>query len=419
MDDPTTAESIFAALGGFGAGLQGQGAQYLAAQDKRKQTLMEMDEKRRQALLTDFRRTLLDVKAGEYGKATQRIQNRLSDLKALGADDVSDTAQLAQLSSEGRWDELETELQGFDDRAVSEGLLDAMPQDKYIGKEGANAIYQGKDGPYVKPIEGLDPAAIPNAAGVQEFDYLTEGLSPDEVEKARRIKLGLAPRAVAASPTVIDIGGVKYNYDPTTKETTLIDINGNTVTKESVGESEGYIAASKKAGEQAIKMSGEAIEQIPTVRKSIATIDEAITALKQGANTGVISDYIPSFKASTLLFKNAANKMGLDVVAGTTFGALSAGELKVAMETAVPPLDEPEMMFYLERKRKAQQKLADELEKAAIYLGIPGNTPAGFMEMRRNEARAGKDSEQKKANEDIPDSAPAKRVKFLGLEPVN
>jgi len=67
-------------------------------------------------------------------------------------------------------------------------------------------------------------------AGLNEFRALTAGLTPEEQENARRIKLGLAPRAVtgAARTLTVDIDGVptQVNFDPTTKTITPATVNG-------------------------------------------------------------------------------------------------------------------------------------------------------------------------------------------------
>lgn len=128
MEEPTTADRIFAALGGFGAGVNGRGAQYLKAQSDRQQTLMEMEEKRRNALLTDMRKTRLDLEAGRYGPASQRMQNRLGDLKSLNADDVSHTTAVNQAIQEGRYDEAINDIKTLEEYAIAEGALEPLAQ---------------------------------------------------------------------------------------------------------------------------------------------------------------------------------------------------------------------------------------------------------------------------------------------------
>ena len=146
------------------------------------------------------------------------------------------------------------------------------------------------------------------------------------------------------------------------------------------------VEGSKAAGKAAIEQSGKAIESLAAVNKNIANIDEGIAALDSGAKAGAVQSYFPSITKASVELDNVMNRMGLDVVSGTTFGALSAGELKFARDTAVPKnLNEKDLKDWFVKKKSVQGKLAKELESAAIYLGKPGNTPAGYLEFRRNQ----------------------------------
>jgi hypothetical protein len=74
------------------------------------------------------------------------------------------------------------------------------------------------------------------------------------------------------------------------------------------------------------------------------------------------------------------NRLGLDVISSVTFGALSEGEMSLAMETAVPRnLDEGALREWLLDKKAAQEKAAEALYQAAVYLGKPGNTLAKWL----------------------------------------
>lgn len=145
------------------------------------------------------------------------------------------------------------------------------------------------------------------------------------------------------------------------------------------------IEGGKAAGKSAIEKSDKAIESLGSVRKNMTNIDDAIAAIDAGAESGVIASRFPSITAASVELDNVRSRMGLDVISGTTFGALSAGELKFALDSAVPKnLSPPDLKNWLIKKKDAQQKLAQELEDAAIYLGKPGNTPAGYLEFKRN-----------------------------------
>lgn len=129
------------------------------------------------------------------------------------------------------------------------------------------------------------------------------------------------------------------------------------------------------------QISKNSFEQLKNVKSSISTINEAIKAIDDGAESGIIDKYLPSFKESTIALENAAQRMGLDVVSATTFGALSEGELRLAMDTAMPPNLQPkELRTWLTNRKKAKNKLANELTKMAITLGKGKTTIAEYLE---------------------------------------
>lgn len=129
------------------------------------------------------------------------------------------------------------------------------------------------------------------------------------------------------------------------------------------------------------KLSKDSFDQLKGVKQQISTINEAITAIDKGASAGFFAKYMPSFRESTIALENAAQRMGLDVISATTFGALSEGELKLAMDTAMPKNLKPkELKTWLTERRTAKRKLANELSKMAITLGKGKTTVAEYLE---------------------------------------
>lgn len=107
---------------------------------------------------------------------------------------------------------------------------------------------------------GLDKEQAP--AGVREFESMTSGLSEEEKQKARRISLGLDPRATGSA-------------DITTATTGLTDV---------VAESKGKIAGSVEGGKQTekgnvtraqefVNRGVAAAEGLPTVNRSLELLD--------------------------------------------------------------------------------------------------------------------------------------------------
>ncbi|MEH6451279.1 MAG: hypothetical protein V7765_21640, partial [Oleispira sp.] len=155
-------------------------------------------------------------------------------------------------------------------------------------------------------------------------------------------------------------------------------------TLEAQNELEGEVAAGVISQKEAANASIAAFDKIEAINEKIGLYDEGIALIDSGAGSGRIEKMLPSFKAASIKLDNLANRLGLDVVGNTTFGALSAGELAMAMSTALPTgLDGPELREWLVEKKEVQEKLSDYLESAAIYLGTPGNTKVGWIKKKK------------------------------------
>jgi hypothetical protein len=150
------------------------------------------------------------------------------------------------------------------------------------------------------------------------------------------------------------------------------------------------IAGATEQGKQSVIASGKAFETLAKVGQSIANIDDAILQIDNGANTGPIISMLPSFTAASVNLDNVQRRMGLDVIGNVTFGALSKGELDLALATALPTkLDPVSLKNWLTTKKLAQQKLARYVSKAAIYLGTPGNTVASWAKLQKGNTGQG------------------------------
>jgi len=156
-------------------------------------------------------------------------------------------------------------------------------------------------------------------------------------------------------------------------------------TNQAEAETGAAAAAAGESGKQAVEMSGAAWEQANTLASSIGTIDEAIAAIDAGGRAGAVDRFIPSITKASASLQNAMDRMGLDIIQATTFGALSEGELRLAMETAVPRnLDEPQLREWLAAKREANQKAMDMMIDAAEFLGKPGGTLPKWIAKNRD-----------------------------------
>ena len=130
-------------------------------------------------------------------------------------------------------------------------------------------------------VEGL-------TAGEREFQSMTEGLTPEQANLARRIKLGLDPRAVTRADTIVSIGGVPHIFNEQTNSMIPVRVDGSQVTPESVassfqtveeGKTQGSGTGTGKAARisQRIEFGTDASKAIPTLRRSLALLDTVST----------------------------------------------------------------------------------------------------------------------------------------------
>jgi hypothetical protein len=154
-------------------------------------------------------------------------------------------------------------------------------------------------------------------------------------------------------------------------------------------------STSTAAGAAAIARSEKYFDRVDAARSTIAGIDDAIAAIDAGASTGTLMQYLPSLRESSKQLDAAGRRMGLDVVGSVTFGALSEGELALAMATALPTnMEPPQLREWLVNRKGAQTKLAGYLESAAIYLGMEDengkpHTVASWNKMQKDKRERG------------------------------
>lgn len=146
----------------------------------------------------------------------------------------------------------------------------------------------------------------------------------------------------------------------------------------------GAAEGAKDLGKATIAAGTAAWEGYGKLQTSLGNIDEAISAIDSGAKSGLVYSMLPSVTQASASLENAMNRMGLDVIGSVTFGALSEGEMRLAMSTAVPQnLAPADLRNWLVRRRDAQAKTAEMLADAAQFLTVPGNTINGWIEKNR------------------------------------
>ncbi len=211
------------------------------------------------------------------------------------------------------------------------------------------------------------------------FEALIAEFTPEEQRKARRAKAGIAPRAVGSAAI------------------TTATQEGLT---EQVAASEEIIRQRTKfaelTGASRAKAIDKGVESIQKIDVNIRNLDQAIAALDAGASTGAIeSRFLPTIRASTVALEQIQAQLGLDVIQSVSFGALSEGELNLALATALPTGLEPaELREWIINRQAAQRKLRKYLSDQVQFLD-QGGTVAGFLreEQRKQDAAGGDDGD--------------------------
>jgi len=233
------------------------------------------------------------------------------------------------------------------------------------------------------PIAG----AGEDTAALQTFAGLTEGLEPEQIEQARQVELGIAPRA--GRQQVFNIGDVPHVFDSNTGTFVPAQVGGEEVTAATVAASQAEIAQTTELAKGEAKRTTKTIdagfESIGKIRTNVANINRAIAALDAGARTGAIDRFLPNVSAASVELGQIQKELGLDIIGAVTFGALSQGELDLALSTALPVgLDEPALRDFLVRKRDAQTKLSDHFVDQINFLDA-GGTLVEFLNQQRQE----------------------------------
>jgi len=159
-------------------------------------------------------------------------------------------------------------------------------------------------------------------------------------------------------------------------------------------------AKGRRVGTETAKVALNAFDRVGKIRQNIDDLNEGIRLVREeGAETGPIASKLPSFRAATKRLDNLQGRLGLNVVGAVTFGALSKGELDLAKDVALPKgLNEDEIVDWMEVRVAAQQKLANNLEDAALFLSDPENTVADLIRRNRAMAKAAKKKSEAKSS---------------------
>ncbi len=277
--------------------------------------------------------------------------------------------------------------------------------DAELAQYGATAGQMGSDGKFYDLTDktsstfkerkfykiGFPAAVAKNKADADAFEaddtwstIPPEGWEDDtsvtEVQSSKILDGGVVVTVMKDGTTrVLDAAGNELEGDKREKAITQAEDRGITIQGERAGQ--------RRAATVAVNTSLSAFDKILDSRTNIANLREAKRLiLEEGANTGFIVDNFPSWKDSTIALDNVKNRLGLDVVGSVTFGALSASELDLALNTALPTNKTEEgLVEWIDNKIEAQIKLQDYLQKQATFLSDGDKTIGDWLRSQKDE----------------------------------
>lgn len=186
-------------------------------------------------------------------------------------------------------------------------------------------------------------------------------------------------------------------FDPSTKKMVRATIDGKPIVGAAYDPTTAAAVAGAKTSaevgtKQSLDLADKYYQKIAPINNAIANFDDAVRLIDSGAGTGKIESLLPSFRQSSIELDNVRRNLGLNVIQNTTFGALSEGELKLALDTGLPTgLNGPELKDWISRKKDAQVKMRDYLENAVSYLG-EGHSISDLSKQQRSEREKPKDA---------------------------
>lgn len=263
-----------------------------------------------------------------------------------------------------------------------------------------------------KPDPNLAKAAQARAESVQTSrqeaqkgnmtaQYLRQIGKPDLADLVEADP-GLATDALSMA---YGVGGVSDKFfapqtDPVTGEVYVVRVNPNTGQVERVAvpgakqltpEEEFALETTglrvRDDYKRAQEVGVDAMKSYDQIQEDINNLEQALAAVKARPQiTGPLAQYLPNITAEAAAFERAANQLGLGVVSGTTFGALSQSELALALRTNIDEgLPAPEQIKQLENIIRLREKMANAMYNKARRLAAGDVRYSEYIKSQRPE----------------------------------
>jgi hypothetical protein len=347
-------------------------------------------------------------KAATDASGFQRSLNKLEEARAQALQNAGGDKQ-AEAQINAQYDTASNAVSGKMNEMASQYGLDTSGTDMLERAQGKVTVTkQLKD----------EITAEKNATRRSQLKRLLTGvesgmISPqDAIEATTTGSLGGGNRSVQRSVNYKD-GSIQTVYkDGTTEITTAA---GNTFSPGDDGYEEattgardsgvsyaGDVAGATQDGKQSSLDRAEIAKEFVASSQTEDTYQDAreVVAEMEDYSFGKVSSMFPNFSAGSLKLQNFKTEMGLNVIAGGSFGPLSEGELKMALNQGIPEgLSKQETLDWIDLRIAAEQQVqAAAVDYMRWSKDNPGGTRAEYIMDR--EIDEGKENEVSGANND-------------------
>ena len=157
---------------------------------------------------------------------------------------------------------------------------------------------------------------------------------------------------------------------------------------------EGKLIFQREEAKNRAKQLQSYAKSIPQAQRLVDNYEEVLKTIDEGAETGFIMSKLPSLRAASQRLDALQQELGLNVIANTTFGALSESELNFALRTALPTnLNPDQLKIEIQRRLEVQNKLIAYMMEAQKFIR-DGGTVNGFLEQKYDEQKAREKAQQ-------------------------
>ena len=186
--------------------------------------------------------------------------------------------------------------------------------------------------------------------------------------------------------------------------------------KDQAIEDEAAKASARRSGSKYADIAVAALDNSEILIQQVAGLNNAIQRLNEGAKVGSLDRLLAAFDMPTAALQTQQRELGLGVISSVTFGALSQGELDLALSINAPETnDEAELKNWYKRKAAATLKLAQAAKEQAIYFSRPGASIDGWYALQDSMRAEREFIEESNQPSDEGDPDRSRALRDLGL----